>query len=54
MFILYLTKYIKKSQSRIADFPGGPVVKNSSSNVECVGLIPVGGGKILHASWPKT
>ena len=50
---LIFNKIYEKPQSRIADFPGGPVVKNSSSNVDCVGLIPGGGGKIPHASWPK-
>ena len=49
MFILHLTK-----QSRIADFPGSPVVKNSSSSVEYAGLIPGWGSKVLLASWPKT
>ena len=36
------------------DFPGGPVVKTSPSNVGGVGLIPGQGAKIPHASQPKT
>jgi len=35
------------------DFPSGPVVKNSPSNVAGADLIPVWGTKILRASWPK-
>ena len=35
------------------EFPGGPVVKTSLSNVAGKGLIPGWGVKILHASWPK-
>ena len=35
------------------DFPEGPVVMVSSSNVGDVGLIPGQGAKIQHASWPK-
>ena len=35
-------------------FPGGPVVKTSSSNAEGAGLIPGWGAKIPHASGPKT
>ena len=35
------------------DFPGSPVAKTSLSNAEGPGLIPGGGAKILHASWPK-
>ena len=38
----------------IGKFPGGPVVKTSSSNAEGAGLIPGWGGKIPHASGPKT
>ena len=34
-------------------FPGGPVVKISSSNAGDVGSIPGWGTKIPHASWPK-
>ena len=36
------------------DFPGGPVVKTSSSNAGGVGSTPDQGAKILHASWPKS
>ena len=32
------------------NFPGGPVVKNPPSNVGDVGLIPVQGTKIPHAT----
>ena len=35
------------------EFPGGPVVKTSLSNVAGEGLIPGWGVKVLHASWPK-
>ena len=35
------------------DFSVGPVVKNLTSNVGDVGLIPDPGTKIPHASWPK-
>ena len=35
------------------DFPGGPVVKTSSSNAGCASLIPGWGAKIPHPSWPK-
>ena len=35
------------------DFPGGPVVKTSPSNVGDAGSIPGWGVKIPHASWPK-
>ena len=35
------------------DFPGGPVVKTSSSNAGGVGLIPGQGAKIQHALGPK-
>ena len=35
------------------DFPGGPVVKTSSSDAGSVGLIPGWGAKIQHASWSK-
>ena len=34
----------------IQDFPGGPVVKNPSSNGGDVGLVPGQGTKIPHAS----
>ena len=37
-------------KKRWRDFPGGPVVKNTPSNVEYVGLIPAGGTKISHAA----
>ena len=36
------------------DFPGGPLVKTSPSNVGGAGLIPGRGTKISHASWSKT
>ena len=35
------------------DFPGGQVVKTLPSSVEGVALIPGGGARIPHASWPK-
>ena len=35
------------------DYPGGPVVKTSSSNAGGVFSIPVRGAKIPPASWPK-
>ena len=35
------------------DFPGGPVVKTSSSNSELPGLIPGQGAKLPHASGTK-
>ena len=35
------------------DFPRGPVVKTSPSNVGGVCSIPGPGAKIPHASWPK-
>ena len=35
------------------DFPGGPVVKTSSSKVRVASLIPDQGAKIPHASWLK-
>ena len=35
------------------DFPGGPVVKTSSSNSELQGLIPGQGAKLPHASETK-
>ena len=37
----------------MGDFPGGPVVKTSSSNVGGVGSIPGWGAKIPHALQPK-
>ena len=36
------------------DFPGGPVVKTSPSNAGGAGSNPGWGGKIPHASWPKS
>ena len=39
--------------SMYRDFPGGPVVKTSSSNAGGAGSIPGWGVKIPHASWPK-
>jgi len=39
---------------KMGDFPGGPVVKTLLSNAGGVGLIPDQGGKIPHASQPKT
>ena len=38
---------------RAGTSPGSPVAKTSLSNAEGPGLIPGGGAKILHASWPK-
>ena len=35
------------------DFPGGPVVKTSSSNAGASGSIPDWEAKVPHASWPK-
>ena len=35
------------------DFPGGPVVKTSSSNAGSEGLVPGQGAKIPHVSWLK-
>ena len=35
------------------DFPGGPVVKTSTSNAGGAGLIPGEGAKIAHASGLK-
>ena len=37
------------SKQSVRDFPGDPVVKNSPSNAEDVGLIPGRGTKIPHA-----
>ena len=37
----------------IRDFPGGPVVKTSSSNARGEGSIPGWGARIPHASRPK-
>ena len=37
----------------IRDFPGGPLIKPSSSNAGSAGSIPVQGANISHASWPK-
>ena len=37
----------------IRQFPGGPVVKTSSSKAGGVGLIPGQGAKNPRASWPK-
>ena len=39
----------KKSESRTEDFPGGPVIKNSSVNAGNIGLIP-GLGR-FHMPW---
>ena len=36
------------------DFPGGPVVRTSSSNERRGDSNPGHGAKIPHASWPKT
>ena len=36
------------------DFPGGPVVKTSSSKVRVASSIPDQGAKIPHASWLKS
>ena len=40
-------------KSRGEDFPGDPIVKTSSSNVEAAGSISGQGAKIPHALWPK-
>ena len=40
-------------KSYLRDVPGSPVVKTSPSNAGGAGLIPGGGAKIPHASWPK-
>ena len=52
--------YFSRTQSRryiensnIKDFPGGPVVKSSSSNAQGAGSIPDQGAKMPHVSWPK-
>ena len=37
----------------MSDFPGGPGVETSPSNVGGAGLIPGQGVKIPHTSWPK-
>ena len=42
-------KKIAKKNVAEEDFPGGPVVKNLSSNAGDVGLIPGWGTKIPHA-----
>ena len=46
---IWKEKYGKTCQG----FPGGPVVKTSSSNAGDEGLIPSWGTKIPHASRPK-
>ena len=38
----------------MSDFPGGPVVGISPSNVGTAGLIPGWGAGIPHASGPKS
>ena len=40
-------------RSSLGDFPGGPVVKTSSSNAGGVGSTPDQGAKIPRASRPK-
>ena len=52
--------YFSRTQSRwytensnIRDFPGGPVVKSSSSKAQGTGSIPDWGAKMPHVSWPK-
>ena len=42
-------KAILSKKNKAGDFPGGPVVKNLSSNAGDVGLIPGWGTKIPHA-----
>ena len=46
-------KYIGKYKRQHRDFPGGPVVKTSSSNAGCAGSIPGRRAKISHALEPK-
>ena len=41
----------KKQRAR--GFPGGPVIKNLSSNVRDASLIAGGGTKFPHVSWQK-
>ena len=41
-------------RSSLGDFPGGPVVKTSSSNAGGVGSTPDQGAKIPRASRPKS
>ena len=37
----------------MGDFPGGPAVETSPSNIGVAGSIPDQGAKIPHASWSK-
>ena len=48
-----VSKLVELKQSDSWDFPGGPVVKTSPSNVGGVGSVPGQRAKIPHASWPK-
>ena len=49
-----LDMLIKKKKSASWDFGGDPVVKTSPSNAGITGLIMDQGGKILHASQPRS
>ena len=42
-----ITLHLKRETG---DFPGGPLVKNLSSNIGNVGSVPDGGTKISHAA----
>ena len=44
-----ISQYIHIPNHHSGDFPGGPLVKNSPSNVEEVGSIPGQETKIPHA-----
>ena len=44
------TSALKKKKKSVRDFPGGPVVKNLSSNAGFAGSIPGWGTKIPHAA----
>ena len=47
------TRAISSGRRESWGFPGGPLVKTSSSKAGDMGLIPGEGVKIPHASWPK-
>ena len=47
-----LIKRLIKSKGQ-GGFPGGPGIKNLSSNVRDASLIASGGTKIPHVSWQK-
>ena len=48
-----LRRHLLLKRIELMDFPGGPVVKISSSSAAGVGLIPFQGTKIPHALQPK-